>query len=89
MRGEPNRTHLVTALELAVALLTTFLTATLLAKRATWLSALPLPEVGAWSIALTARSLLTSTWLSAILLTFTLIFFTIVCHDFSLPCSKC
>jgi predicted membrane protein len=85
MRREPKPTHLVTALELAVALLITFLTATLLATLATLLSALlTLSAAGPLSIALTARSLLTPA-----LLTATLIFFTIVCHDFFLPCSKC
>jgi hypothetical protein len=87
MRGELNRTHLVTLLELAVALLTTLLTATLLTALAALATLFPtfltLSPAGFLSITLTAWSLLTST-----LLTATLIFFTIVCHDSSSPCSK-
>jgi hypothetical protein len=82
MRGEPNRTHLVTLLELAVALLTTLLTATLLTALAALATLFPAlltwSPAGFLSITLTAWSLLTST-----LLTTTLIFFTIVCHDSS------
>jgi hypothetical protein len=88
MRGEFNRTHLTTALELAVALLTAFFAATLLTAvpiLVILLSALlTLLAAGFLSITLTAWSLLT-----AALLTTALIFFTIVCHDFCLPCSKC
>jgi hypothetical protein len=64
----PIWTHLVTAPELAVALLTTFLTAALLAA--------------ALTAALLATALLAAALLTALLST-TLIFFTIVCHDSS------
>jgi hypothetical protein len=92
MRGGPNWTHLGTAPELAAALLTTLLTATLLTALATLLTAtlltalatlatllsalLTLTAAGVLFTTLTARSLLTSA-----LLTATLIFFTIVCHN--------
>jgi len=77
----------VTALESAVALLTTFLAqAAYLAARNTLLSTLaallPLSAAGFLSVSLTARSMLTS-----LLLTATLIVFTILCHVF-LPCLK-
>jgi hypothetical protein len=81
MRGEFNRTHLVTTLELAVALLTTLLAASLLAALTTLLSTLAAlltwSAAGLLSITLTARSLLPA------LLTATLIFSTIVCHNTS------
>jgi hypothetical protein len=64
----------ITALELAVALLTTFLAlGTLLAAMTTLLT---LSAASFLSITLTARSLLT-----AALLTATLTFFPIICHD--------
>jgi hypothetical protein len=78
MRGEPNRTHLVTTLELPVALLITLLSATLLATLATLFAALlTWSAAGLLSITLTARRLLPA------LLTATLIFSTIVCHNAS------
>jgi hypothetical protein len=72
------RTHLVTALELAVAFPTAFLAqAPLLSVLARLLPAwLTLSAAGFLSITLTALSLLTAT-----LLTATLILFTIVCHN--------
>jgi hypothetical protein len=84
MRGEPTRTHLVIALELTVALLTTFLSVILLDTMANLHSTAPLSAAGIFRIALPARSLLALTLLTAIL-----IFVTIVCHDFSSLCSKC
>jgi hypothetical protein len=91
----PNRTHLVTAPELALALLTTFLTASLLATLVTLLAALvtllaALPTLlSALSALLTfsaagflSTTLTARSLLTSALLTATLIFFTIVCHVF-------
>jgi hypothetical protein len=71
VRGEPNRTHLIAALELALALLTTEL-----AAGVTLPSVLLLLAAGLLAIALTAWSLLT-----LVLLFATLVFIQIVRHD--------
>jgi hypothetical protein len=82
-----DRTHFVSPIELAAALLTARLSSTLLATLLTTLLSALLALSAAsvltatFLITLTARSLLTT------LLTATLIFFAIVCHDFFLLCS--